>query len=320
MGTVLAIVLAAMVGSSAVPASVDVEAPGPRGPLRGTLTDEAAVRRAVVLILPGSGPTDRDGNSPLGILAAPYRLLAEGLAARGVATVRIDKRGMFGSAGAVPDANAVTIGDYVDDVRSWIGAIRERTGARCVWLLGHSEGGLVALATVARSNADICGLVLVATPGRPPGDVLKAQLAGNPANAPLLAAGNHAIDELAAGHRVDAATLPASLQPLFPARVQGFLQSEFALDPVKLLGGLRTARVHIVQGARDLQVSVQDAHQLAEADPAATLLVLPDVNHVLKVVETDGQAANAATYARSDLPLAPGVADAIARFVTAPGR
>ena len=80
---------------------------------------------------------------------------------------------MFGSVGAVPDANAVTFDAYADDVRSWIDTIRRRTGARCVWLLGHSEGGVVALAAAARSTTDICGLVLVATPGRPLGDVLK---------------------------------------------------------------------------------------------------------------------------------------------------
>ncbi len=71
----------------------------------------------MVLIIPGSGPTDRDGNNPAGIKAATYRLLAEGLASRGVATLRIDKRDMFASAAATPDANAVTIADYVVDVQ-----------------------------------------------------------------------------------------------------------------------------------------------------------------------------------------------------------
>ena len=65
-----------------------------------------------MLIVPGSGPTDRDGNNPMGVAAAPYRMLAEALAARGIGSVRIDKRGMFASAGAAADPNAVTIGDY----------------------------------------------------------------------------------------------------------------------------------------------------------------------------------------------------------------
>lgn len=123
-----------------------------------------------MLINPGSGPTDRDGNNPLVSKAAPYRLLAEELATKGVSTVRIDKRGMFASAGAIPDAAAVTFGDYAHDVRAWVEAARHQTGAKCVWLLGHSEGGLVALEAAQRHEV-ICGLVLVATTGRPFGNV-----------------------------------------------------------------------------------------------------------------------------------------------------
>src|SRR5262249_10810047 len=139
---------------------------------------------AVVLIIPGSGPTDRDGNSPLGIRASPYKLLAEGLAAKGITSVRIDKRGIFGSASAVPDANAVTIAHFAADVHGWVEVIRGKTGASCVWLLGHSEGGLVALAS-RQSASEVCGLILVAAPGRPLGQVLREQLKSNPADAPL---------------------------------------------------------------------------------------------------------------------------------------
>jgi len=155
----------------------------------------------VILIIPGSGPTDRNGNSPIGVGAA-YRLLAEGLVERGVSTVRVDKRGMFGSAGAVAEANAVTIADYVADVHAWTTVIRQQTKAACVWLLGHSEGGLVALAA-GKNQKDLCGLILVATPGRPMGEVIRDQLKANPANARLLAEALPAIDALDAGkHRL----------------------------------------------------------------------------------------------------------------------
>ncbi|MGK3931065.1 hypothetical protein, partial [Enterococcus faecium] len=77
----------------------------------------------------------------------------------------------------------------------------------------------------------ICGLVLVATPGRPLGVVMKAQLRANPANAPLLAAADAAIDSLVAGKRVDPASLPAPLPMLFSAAVQGYLISVLGVDP-----------------------------------------------------------------------------------------
>ena len=290
----------------------DIEAPGPNGALRGTMVLPAK-DAPIILMIPGSGPTDRDGNNPLGVRAAPYRLLAEGLAGQGIGSVRIDKRGMFGSQGAVPDANAVTVDDYVRDTSAWVDAIRARTGARCVWLLGHSEGGLVALAAAAKVD-HLCGLILVATAGRPLGAVLREQLHANPANAPLLGAADQAIDELSAGRRVDAANLPPALAPLFNPAVQGFLISTFALDPAVLAGRIAKP-ILILQGQRDLQVSVADAERLKQAAPNSTLVTLPNTNHVLKQVGSDERNANLATYAATDLPLATGVVDGIARFV-----
>lgn len=200
--------------------SNEIRTRGPSGDLLGTFLKADDPAAPVVLIIPGSGPTDRDGNNPMGVKAAPYRLLAEGLAADGISTVRIDKRGMFASAEAVPDANAATISDYVDDTHRWIGTITEKTRSECVWLLGHSEGGLVALAA-AQSHEAICGVILVAAPGRPLGDVMKEQLRDNPANAAFLTQAVEAIDTLAAGERVEVADLPGPLASLFCSRRAG---------------------------------------------------------------------------------------------------
>jgi alpha-beta hydrolase superfamily lysophospholipase len=290
-----------------------LDAAGPDGPLKGTLLSPAKPT-AAVLIVPGSGPTDRDGNSPLGVKASTYRLLAEGLAARGVATLRIDKRGLFASAAAAKDANAVTIADYVDDVRAWSGVLAGRTHAPCVWILGHSEGGLVALAS-ANAVPNVCGLVLVATPGRRMGDVLRDQLKANPANAPILGQALPAIDALEQGHRVDTKDMHPALQGLFNPAVQGFLISAFSYDPARLVAGVGKP-VLLVQGARDLQVGERDAQLLKQADPRAELVVLPDANHVLKAVASDDPRANVATYADPGLPLAPGVVDAISGFLS----
>lgn len=306
--------LAAAVAEPTLSRSADIEAPGPSGALKGTLAGPATPDRPVVLIIPGSGPTDRDGNNPLGVSAAPYRHLAEGLANRQISSVRIDKRGMFASASAAPDPNAVTVDDYVRDTQAWIAATRQRTGARCVWLLGHSEGGLVALAAAAAQPEHLCGLILTATAGRPLGDVLKDQLRANPANAPLLDPADKAIDRLAAGEHVDAKALPQPLLALFRPEVQGFLISAFRLDPAKLIQQVPQP-VLILQGERDLQVSVSDAEALKRARPEATLTLLPGVNHVLKPVAADDVQANLATYADPNLAVAPQVIDAIAGFV-----
>jgi pimeloyl-ACP methyl ester carboxylesterase len=220
---------------------------------------------------------------------------------------------MFGSRAAVADANAVTIDDYVSDVEAWTGSIRKQTGAACVWLIGHSEGGLVALAA-AQKATDICGLVLVSTAGRPLGEVLRQQLRANPANAPILDQAMAAIDTLEAGRRVDVSAMNPALMPLFAPQVQGFLVNAFSYDPAKLIAAVAKP-VLIIQGKRDMQVGVADAERLKEAAPKAELVLLADTNHALKTVTSDDRRANALTYGNPNLPLAPGVVDAIAGFV-----
>ena len=298
--------------AAAQPLDRPITAPGPLAPLAGTLVD-AGKKTPVILIIPGSGPTDRDGNNPLGVKAASYRLLAEALAGRGISSVRIDKRGMFGSKAAIPDANKVTIADYVADTNAWVASVRKSTGARCVWLLGHSEGGLVAL-SAAQKTEHICGVISVASVGRKFGMVLREQLTSNPANAPNLKPALQAIASLEAGKRVDTASLPAPLQPLFAEAVQPFLMNLLAEDPARLAASLKVPLL-IVQGDADFQVTVDDAKSLAAAQPSAKLAILPGVNHVLKVPAGSDRAANLKTYADPNLPLAPSVVDAIATFV-----
>ncbi|MGJ8560513.1 MAG: alpha/beta hydrolase [Litorimonas sp.] len=264
----------------------------------------------VVLIVPGSGPTDRDGNNPMGVQAAPYRLLAEGLGDAGISTLRVDKRGLFSSA-AAGNANAVTVDIYAQDYLDWAARLRAETGRDCVYMLGHSEGGPMVSAAAAQDNSGICGLILVASPGRPLFDVLREQLRANPANAPVLDDALSAIDQLESGERVDVSAMHPALQGLFDPSVQNYLISAYGVDPAALV---KTADLPtlVLQGDNDIQISVTDAERLA--GDHGQLVVLPGVNHVLKDAPTD-QAGNYATYANPDLPLGDGVVTAITDFI-----
>jgi len=302
--------------AAADPVESEIEAPGPNGPLQGLMLSSDKANAPVVLIVPGSGPVDRNGNSPHGLRTDTYKLLAQGLAARGIASVRIDKRGMFSSHAAIPNANDVTIADYARDVHRWAKAIGEKTGAKCVWVLGHSEGGLVAMVAAKDNPPDICGLLLVAAPGRKFGDILKAQMRSNPANAPILDEALRDIDTLEQGKRVELSiehTRP-EIFAIFQPAVQGFLIDLMSYDPPRTLASYK-GPVLILQGEQDIQIGVDDATRLKDADANAKLVLLPGVNHVLKAVDSDNRMANLKTYFDPKLPLGLGVVDTIADFI-----
>lgn len=264
----------------------------------------------VVLIVPGSGPTDRDGNNPMGLKTNAYKLLAEGLIDKRIASVRIDKRGMFASRDA-GDPNAVTPAAYVADIHAWIDAIRTERGSDCVFLLGHSEGALM-VTLAAQDRRDVCGLILVAGMGRPMGEIIREQLRANPANAPILTEAFAALAELEAGRRVDTTTMTPALLPLFNPAVQGYLMSVLRVDPVEALRATRKETL-VLQGDRDLQVSVEDARKL-DAVRNTELRIIGGMNHVLKDAPED-RAGNLATYADPSLPLSKDVIRRIRNFV-----
>src|SRR5262249_31535565 len=127
------------------------------------------------------------------------------------------------------------------------------------------------------------------------------------------------IQAIEAGRHPNMRSMHPGLQELFAPAVQGLLISMFSYDPAQLIAGFHKP-VLIVQGERDLQVSVADAKRLKQAAPSAKLVLLPDTNHVFKTVKSANTEVNMASYAKSGVPLAPGLADEISDFVLAAER
>ncbi|CAN5146092.1 alpha/beta fold hydrolase [soil metagenome] len=301
----------------AAPTSTEVTLLSAPAALHGTLLMPGASTSAVAVILPGSGPTDRDGNSAqAGVVASNLRMLAEGLADRGVATLRIDKRGIAASSAAGLDESALRFQAYAEDARAWAAEAAAQTGQPCAWLIGHSEGSLVALQAVQVAPGQtpddkICGVISLSGAGRPAGAVLREQLAAVPE--PLKTQAFAALSELEAGRTV--ADPPAQLAALFRPSVQPYLISWLPLDPAALAHAY-AGPLLIGQGTTDIQVSMADAQALAAARPDATFARFEGANHLLKIAPAD-RAANIATYRDPALPLAAGVVDAVADFIAA---
>ena len=288
-----------------------IEQPVASGPLQGTLARPAGESAGIgVLILAGSGPVDRDGNLP-GAASDTLKLLARGLAARGIAALRIDKRGVAASSGSALREEDLRFDTFVDDAVAWLGVLRAQPGIASVALIGHSEGALVA--TMAARRTDVTALVLLAGASEPPPLIIARQLAAAGLPAPLQEASRRISDRLAAGELVPDA--PAELAALYRPGVQPYLVSWFRLDPARELAKV-AAPVLIVQGTTDLQIAVDDAERLAAARPDAELMVVDGMNHILKDAPPD-RAANLATYADPSRPLSAAVVPAIARFLKA---
>ncbi len=278
---------------------VEVQSTG--ASLAGTLTvpRERPDRGApALLLIPGSGAVDRNGNAPPLITNGMYRQLAYDLGCAGYAVLRIDKLGIGASTG---DGNAVTLATYGQNTAAWVALLRSRPDIdpRRVGLIGHSEGGLVALYATAKGYVDPTAVALLASPGLPLGQVVVDQLVRqarrNGASAAEIAAtqaqANQAMDAIRAstGTRL-ALTGDLANNPIAAvfAHAAGLLRSEIDVDPAQLAAKVN-APMGIVQGGKDIQVLPANGDALHRAAPHATYLVLPDLEHDL--YEASGPAA-----------------------------
>jgi hypothetical protein len=178
-----------------------------------------------------------------------------------------------------------------------------------VVVLGHSEGGLVALQLAQKAPPD--GLVLVATAGRPLAAVLREQF-GRQLDASGMTELDRVFSALRSGGPVDPVLPP--LDQVFGKLTRGFLRSEMDVDPVPILHALRVPAA-IVQGQSDAQVTVADAQLLAAARKDAKLTLLPKMNHVFR--DEASTHLPQASYTDPTLPLSPGFSDAVVAAVQA---
>ncbi|RZJ29721.1 MAG: alpha/beta hydrolase, partial [Flavobacterium sp.] len=104
-----------------------------------------------------------------------------------------------------------------------------------------------------------------------------------------------------------------AMASLFRESVQPLWISWMKYDPAQEIQKLKMP-ILIVNGTQDVQVSVSDAELLKKAKPAATLVIIPDMNHVFKEIKGD-RAENMTSYSNPDLPIAKGLADAVNQFI-----
>lgn len=264
-----------------------------------------------VLIWSGSGPTDRDGNSRQSLNNNGLKMLAHALGDAGYVSLRADKRGIGESAAAVRSEHELRFETYVDDAVSWANFLKDIPQVRQVFLLGHSEGGLVATMVAERFRS--AGLILLAAVGFPAADIIRRQLAG-----PGIVIPPDQLDEIHTIMRsLEAGETVASISPelgvQYRPSVQPYLISWFKYDPAAELAKTEIP-VLVIQGTNDLQVTLEDADRLATARDDVSLIKIKGMNHVLKEAPKDRE-DNFATYRKPLLPLEPSLMPSVLAFL-----
>lgn len=267
-------------------------------------------RTPIALIIAGSGPTDRNGNSLMGIRPNSYAQLAWRLAERGIATLRYDKRVLPGTKGTL-DIATLTLGDFAADARTAAESLAGDKRFSKVFLLGHSEGASLAL-VAARDNPAVAGVISVSGLGRPLSVVMHEQV-GRQVDSATLVRYDTAMAQYLRGETPK--DVPQALAILFVPINQHFMQAWATFDPAAAIRAVRQP-VLIVQGDHDVQVTVADAEQLHGARPDAQLVVVPLANHVLKRTTETTLAGQMTLYQTPTIPIMAEVPTAIADWIT----
>lgn len=263
-------------------------------------------KSTAVLFIAGSGPTDRDGNNIMGVNCDAFKMLADSLSKAGIASIRYDKRGVAASKNAITTEDEMRFEDGVNDALLFVQKIKKDSRFNKIFIVGHSEGSLVGMITANKEKVD--GFISVAGAGEDAGSVLRRQFKAN--NSADTAVANTIISSLKKGKTI--AVSNQNLSSIFRPSVQPYLISWFAYDPKIELKKL-SIPILILQGNTDLQTSVEDAQNLGKAQPKARLIIIDQMNHVLKTVSND-RAENLATYNNPALPIDADLSKAIIDF------
>ena len=275
--------------------------------LNGTLYAPIKQNNAtkLVILIAGSGPTNRDGNQ-IGLTNNSLKLLAESLVNNGIAVYSYDKRIFAQMASGKLDEASLTFDNFIDDAKAVILYFKNQKKYYSITVAGHSEGALIGM-VAANGNAD--AYISIAGAGRPIDEVLLEQIEKQ---APFLKEEvEKSLATLKSGNTFELKN--QMLASLFRASVQPYMISWIKYHPQNEIKKLQIPSL-LINGEKDIQVSVQDAQLLQQAKPNAQLHIIPNMNHIFKVIKGD-DTENKASYTNPELPICVELTSIITTFI-----
>ena len=259
----------------------------------------------LVIIIAGSGPTDRNGNQSF-LKNDSYKKLARGLSKEGIASFRYDKRILKAQELGIKESE-LSFNDFVTDAVSVLDHFREKDDYGKIILLGHSQGSLIGM-LAAEEKAD--AFISIAGAGKPIDSIIVEQIA---IQMPGFEAGTRkSFKEMR--EKGSTSSYNPMLEAIFRPSVQPFLLSWMIYDPVAEIAKLDIP-VLILNGTNDFQVTEKEAELLKEANPEAKLVLLEGMNHVLTKIESEDTLTNSKSYNEPALPLHPELVPTISAFI-----
>ena len=273
--------------------------------LNGTLykPNKFSKKTNLVILIPGSGIPDRNGNQP-GASNNSLKFLSEGLASKEIAVFSYDKRAIAQLKAGNTDEKEMSFDDAIADNKAIFDYFKAKKQFNKIIFAGHSEGSLIGM-IASKNKAD--GFVSVAGAGRPIDEILDEQVGKQ---APFLKTEfRKYLDTLKSGKTFELKNKMFSA--LLRESVQPYLISWIKYNPQEEIQKLQIP-VLVINGTKDIQVPETDAELLHKAYPKSELVVIENMNHVLKEVKEDAE--NIKAYNNPDLPVMPELIEKIAAF------
>jgi pimeloyl-ACP methyl ester carboxylesterase len=272
----------------------------------GTLSyPETKDKMPLVIFIHGSGNPDRNGNQKGTPMQNSYiKALADSLNNHKIAFYRYDKRSARSE--NLELLKDVTVLDFVADAKVAIAHFKNDQRFSGIHLIGHSQGSLIAMLAV---NEDITSLISMAGAGQTIDKIMVQQIyAQNPEFGKLVE--EHFQELMTKG---SITTVDPSLVTMFPPQSQNFYKTWASIDPQEEIKKLQIP-ILILNGDKDIQVAITNAQNLKVAQPEATLMIIPNMNHIMK--EEDAEVQGYEGYLNPKYPISPKMIAAVLQFIS----
>ena len=258
----------------------------------------------LAIIIAGSGPTDRDGNQNF-MKSNSLKKLAQALTRNGIATFRYDKRTVKQIKQNKIDKNTM-FDDFITDAIAVLDYFKNQGAFKDITIIGHSQGSLIGM-VAAQQGAD--KFVSLAGAGQTIDEIITFQVGKSAPG--LVESTKKTFDVLKTGETTT--DFNPMLASIFNIELQPFIISWMAYNPQNELKKLHIP-VLLINGTKDLQVTVDEANLLKEAYPDATLKIIENMNHIMFVIEGD-EMENIKSYNESSREISLEVVNSITNFI-----